>query len=165
MSLVPQILKEKPSLKSFILSSEAEDEEEHFSDVPLEEDSDPPMVDGEGLKEVTEDNKQEHERRYRGLDRNPLYCRAEHSCLWELEKVSHTNHACHTHHTQPCLTHPPHPHPPLNHACHAHHTQPCLPHPPLNHGCHTHHTQRGCMSSTCHHPTTLTADIHAVFTF
>ena len=141
VSLDPQILKEKPSLKSFILSPEAEDEEEHFSDVPLEEDCDPPMVDGEGLKGVTEDNKQEHERRYRGLDRNPLYCRAEHSCLWELEKVSHT------HHTLPCLPHPPHPH------------------PPLNHGCHTHQTQRGCMSSTCHRPTTLTADVHAVFTF
>ena len=124
VSLVTQILKEKPSLKSFILSPEAEDEEEHFSDVPLEGDCDPPMVDGEGLKEGTEDSRQERERGYRGLNRNPLYCRAEHSCLWELEKVriapTTPNHAYHTHHIQP---HPSTPSTPDL-------TQPWLPHPP-----------------------------------
>ena len=75
-----QIVKEKPALWSFILSPEAEDEEEHFLDPPEE---------GEEAKQESDECKTEDDggRSYRGLHRNPLYCRAESSCLWELERV------------------------------------------------------------------------------
>ena len=76
-----QIVKEKPGLWSFILSPEAEGEEEHFLDVT------------EGDEEEGKQESEEHKTDdgggsgYRGLHRNPLYCRAETSCLWELERV------------------------------------------------------------------------------
>lgn len=75
-----QIVKEKPALWSFILSPEAEDEEEHFLDAPEE---------GEEAGQGSEERKtvEDGGRSYRGLHRNPLYCRAESSCLWELERV------------------------------------------------------------------------------
>ena len=70
---------------------EAEGEEEHFKDVPLEE---------EAIQLTEEDNDQNADSLqkesskdsqkvlYLPTARNPLYCKAEHSCLWELAMVS-----------------------------------------------------------------------------
>ena len=80
VGMLLQVVKEKPGLWSFILSPEAEGQEEHFMDAPEE---------GEDAKQDCEEHKTDDGvgSGYRGLHRNPLYCRAETSCLWELERV------------------------------------------------------------------------------
>jgi ribosome biogenesis protein MAK21 len=98
--LISEILKTRPALKSFILSPEVEDEEEHFSDVPLEEEKDEePTEDGDELENVAGSDREEvtgsdrkSRQQYRGLHRNPLFCGAEHTCLWELERLSEHYH-------------------------------------------------------------------------
>ena len=82
-----------------------EDEEEHFSDVPLEEEKDEePTEDGDELENVAGSDREEvtgsdrkSRQQYRGLHRNPLFCGAEHTCLWELERVRRTHHPHHIH--------------------------------------------------------------------
>ena len=72
---------------------ETEGEEEHFKDVPLEEEvvqltqtEEDKDTDADGLQEENfEDSKKIL---YLPTARNPLYCKAEHSCLWELVMVS-----------------------------------------------------------------------------
>jgi len=69
---------------------EAEGEEEHFKDVPLEEETvqlteEDNDKNADGLQNSCEDSRKVL---YLPTARNPLYCKAEHSCLWELAMVS-----------------------------------------------------------------------------
>ena len=80
-------MKQKPALWSFILSPEAEDEEEHFQDAPEEG-----TETEQGSKGHKSDDNSGGGSSYRGLHRNPLYCHAETSCLWELERVRGCTH-------------------------------------------------------------------------
>ena len=104
------MLKLKPSLWSFILQPEVTDEE-HFEDV-LEDNGDtillpPPGPEGASKDCVTVEDKGgmdvvagkltqlQGRQQYRVGHRNPLYCGAERTCLWELASVSNkTWHHC-----------------------------------------------------------------------
>lgn len=89
-----QIVKHKPSLWSFILQSETSDEE-HFTDVGTATltsfDDGTQTRDGDPKEEghVTMPGVHMTQRGvgYRVAYRNPLYCGAEHTCLWELSQV------------------------------------------------------------------------------
>ena len=71
---------------------EAEADEEQFKDVPMEDDkedlSPQPKEEEEdsGVSRSTKDTQTS----YLPKARNPLYCKAEHSCLWELVMVSNS---------------------------------------------------------------------------
>lgn len=83
--LCVQLLKLKSSLWPFI--REAEGDEEDFKDVPLEDDpSSSPQPEEEGNKAAG--SIQDVQTSYLPKARNPLYSRAECSCLWELVMVS-----------------------------------------------------------------------------
>lgn len=80
-----QLLKLKSSLWPFI--REAEEDKEDFKDVPLEDDAcalSQPKEESDDLSESREDTRTI----YLPKARNPLYCKAEYSCLWELVMVS-----------------------------------------------------------------------------
>ena len=81
-----QLLKLKSSLWPFVRETEADEEE--FKDVPIEDDTEgsSPQPEEEG-DEVSGSTK-ETQTSYLPKARNPLYCKAEHSCLWELVMVS-----------------------------------------------------------------------------
>ena len=95
-------MKLKPALWSFILQPELTDEE-HFEDV-LEDDDDTILPHLSGAEEANracvgvEKNSMDvvtgesaqlgRKQQYRVGHRNPLYCGAERSCLWELASVS-----------------------------------------------------------------------------
>lgn len=86
--LLVQLLKLKSSLWPFI--REAEEGEEDFKDVPLEDDtssSPQPEEEGNKMPGSVQDIQMSS---YLPKARNPLYCKAEHSCLWELVMVSGT---------------------------------------------------------------------------
>lgn len=99
-----QVLKLKPALWSFILQSESTDEE-HFEDVPEGKDVtslSPP--DSKGIRRNHEEQsctvvatskltespgvRLGGRQQYLMSHRNPLYCGAEGTCLWELANVS-----------------------------------------------------------------------------
>lgn len=88
--LISEVLKVKPSLWPFILQPGASDLE-HFEDVPL-----PPHLDTEETEQITSspDHKTGNTSHmtkasdYRIVHRNPLYCGAESSCLWELSGLT-----------------------------------------------------------------------------
>ena len=98
-------MKLKPALWSFILQPELTDEE-HFEDV-LEDDDDTILPPPPGAEEASRDcvgvekNSMDvvtsesvqlgRKQQYRVGHRNPLYCGAERSCLWELASVSTCN--------------------------------------------------------------------------
>ncbi len=91
-----QVLKVKPSLWPFILQPTTSDLE-HFVDVPLSSDSDSgnddevPVTSTHDHVTKNNDNKNIITRdssSYQIMNRNPLYCKAETSCLWELNRVS-----------------------------------------------------------------------------
>lgn len=80
------MLKLKSSLWPFI--REAEADEEDFKDVPLEDDAGSlPQPKEEEGNDVSL-SIQETQTVYLPKARNPLYCKAECSCLWELVTVS-----------------------------------------------------------------------------
>ena len=83
--LVVQLLKLKSSLWPFI--REAEGDEENFKDVCLEDDENSSPQSEEENNEVSE-SVQSTQTVYLPKARNPLYCKAEYSCLWELVLVS-----------------------------------------------------------------------------
>ena len=89
-----------------------DDEDEHFVDIPDEntnnelnnnnetnEDNDMSQGDAEEKTAPKKPALQQeaNTNSYRPKDRNPLYCGAEHSCLWELVRLSHHYHpsVCH----------------------------------------------------------------------
>lgn len=67
---------------------EAEGEEEYFKDVPLEEEAIQEDNDQDADSLQIESSKDSQKVLYLPTARNPLYCKAEHSCLWELAMVS-----------------------------------------------------------------------------
>ena len=78
-----KLLKTKPTLWAYILQPEIGNEEEVFCDVDEAEK-------GEGEESITIEGKtaiKESVEEYRMKHREPLYCRAEISCLWELTRV------------------------------------------------------------------------------
>ena len=82
-----KVLKLKSELWPFILQAEAEDKEEFYDVVEgeLERGSE-----GEGKNEDTsmeEGNVIAERDKYSMIHREPLYCGAEKSCLWELDRV------------------------------------------------------------------------------
>ena len=115
-----QVLRLKPVLWSYVLHSESSDEE-HFSDVVVMEPddrgslshNDPPIKDGEGCDDEDGDGGdgdgvrvttksagggagRRVQRGYLMGHRNPLYSRAELTCVWELATVRST----YVHYTQ-----------------------------------------------------------------
>ena len=82
-----KLLKLKPSLWPFLREAEADEEE--FKDVPIEDE------DTESLSLQSEEERRNEisgstknsQTCYLPKTRNPLYCKAEHSCLWELVLV------------------------------------------------------------------------------
>ncbi len=88
-----QVLKVKPSLWPFILQPTTSDLE-HFVDVPLSSDSDSgnddkvPVASSQDHVTKISDNVARDSSSYQIMNRNPLYCKAETSCLWELNRVS-----------------------------------------------------------------------------
>jgi len=68
---------------------EAEGEEEHFEDVPIEEETVQAKEEhDEDADDLQEEKFKDSEKvLYLPTTRNPLYCKAEHSCLWELAMV------------------------------------------------------------------------------
>ena len=81
-----QLLKLKSSLWPFVREAEADEEE--FKDVPMEDDAEglspQPEEEDNGVSASMKDTQTS----YLPKARNPLYCKAEHSCLWELVMVS-----------------------------------------------------------------------------
>ena len=76
------MLKIKPTLWAYILQPEIGIEEEVFYDVDKEE--------AEGEEAITMEETtpiKDSVEEYRMKHREPLYCRAEISCLWELTRV------------------------------------------------------------------------------
>ena len=83
--LLLQLLKLKSSLWPFI--QEGEEDEEDFKDVPLEDDAGSSPQHEEEKNEIS-GSMQDTQTSYLPKARNPLYCKAEHSCLWEVVMVS-----------------------------------------------------------------------------
>ena len=69
---------------------EGEGDVEDFKDVPLEEDinASPQPEEEEEERDKTSEGVQDTRTSYLPKARNPLYCKAEYSCLWELVIVS-----------------------------------------------------------------------------
>ncbi|EDO31525.1 predicted protein, partial [Nematostella vectensis] len=78
--LVSELLKIKPGIKSLIEQSEDNDDEEHFVDIPDDDDDDESPSARQPCAPCPE--------RYDMKHRNPLYCHAERSCLWEVTGLS-----------------------------------------------------------------------------
>ncbi|XP_066280307.1 CCAAT/enhancer-binding protein zeta-like [Branchiostoma lanceolatum] len=115
--LVSEIAKVHPGLRTITLAAEESDDEEHFEDVELPEEE-VIVGDGEevgGKTESTEEQKEEVTKpsepgrsgaswvhrlgkgktsssQYDPQGRNPLYCGADESCLWELCKLANHFH-------------------------------------------------------------------------
>uniref|UniRef100_A0A671MSH8 CCAAT enhancer binding protein zeta n=1 Tax=Sinocyclocheilus anshuiensis TaxID=1608454 RepID=A0A671MSH8_9TELE len=100
--LVSEVMKNKPGLK-LLLQEEGDEEEEMYQD--LEEDVDDDSVAEEGLVGTDKDEKIQmlplflyckpflssgslNKVTYDPMNRNPLYCGADHTALWELQKLS-----------------------------------------------------------------------------
>ncbi|XP_073709262.1 CCAAT/enhancer-binding protein zeta [Garra rufa] len=106
--LVSEVMKNKPGLK-LLLQEEGDEEEEMYQD--LEEDVDDDSVAEEKLVDADKDEKRQsvkqcqikptpswvHHQNIEGslnkvmydpINRNPLYCGADHTALWELQKLS-----------------------------------------------------------------------------
>ena len=88
-----QVLRQRPSLWSFVLQSESFDQEEHFVDVDDGNDSDSgkrevSLQDGEDVvSEGVPNFMDQSQPTYRISHREPLYSKAETSSLWELTMV------------------------------------------------------------------------------
>ncbi|EDV21602.1 uncharacterized protein TRIADDRAFT_59767 [Trichoplax adhaerens] len=100
--MLSEIFKLKPGLKTLLLRAEGSDEEEHFDDA---DDSDTELdknaildVNIKGPSEVTSDtsgylHRSKKATNYDVKQRNPLYCGAEYSSMWELRKLKNHYHA------------------------------------------------------------------------
>ncbi|XP_019965229.1 CCAAT/enhancer-binding protein zeta [Paralichthys olivaceus] len=104
--LVSEVMKAKPALK-ILLQEEGDGEEEEFKDLAEEDDDDEEerFVDADKLQEGTSAEKVEpkptaswvhhqnleggkHKQIYDPLHRNPLFCGADHTTLWELQRLT-----------------------------------------------------------------------------
>ncbi|XP_067681734.1 CCAAT/enhancer-binding protein zeta-like [Haliotis asinina] len=111
--MLSEVIKKRPDIINFSQSFEDSDDEEHFVDLP-EEDEMPSQAareGGEGKSEVKVKDKMEvkknlksswvHRRNkqdkmtlgtYDPFHRNPVYCGADQACVWELEKLANHFH-------------------------------------------------------------------------
>lgn len=93
--LISEVLKLKSELWPFILQAEAEDKEEFYDVVEGELERCSELNEGEGKNEdtnVEEGNFMAERDKYSMVHREPLYCGAEKSCLWELDRLTHHFH-------------------------------------------------------------------------
>ena len=104
--LLSEVGKVKPGIKSLVTQPEELDEEEHFTDVidPSEDTNSAPSIDQNNVTEkpdnadhVTSSHghvfvDSSRTLGYQFTARNPLYCGAENSCLWEVMKLSRHYH-------------------------------------------------------------------------
>ncbi|XP_077990982.1 CCAAT/enhancer-binding protein zeta-like [Glandiceps talaboti] len=110
--LTSEIFRAKDGLRSLShLANESDDEEEKFKDVETESDkedtvdasdSEKPVMSSwvhHKISQATSDEKSH----YDSQSRNPLYCGAEHSILWELEKLAGHYHPSVAHFAQTIL--------------------------------------------------------------
>ncbi|XP_061901006.1 CCAAT/enhancer-binding protein zeta-like [Entelurus aequoreus] len=101
--LVSEVMKAKPGLK--MLLQQETDAEEEFKDLPEEDDDDEEerFIDTDKPQEAAEPKESnpasswvhhrnlegvKHMQKYDPLNRNPLFCGAEYSTLWELQRLS-----------------------------------------------------------------------------
>eukprot|EP01135_Chromosphaera_perkinsii_P007650 Nk52_evm106s914 gene=Nk52_evmTU106s914 len=78
--LISEVLKEKPVLRAMITEPEADDEEESFADIKVDEDGE--IV--ESSSSAGDDLQKKNSQMYCPLAREPKYSKAETSCFWEL---------------------------------------------------------------------------------
>jgi ribosome biogenesis protein MAK21 len=78
--LVGDVARLKPGLWTLVTQPEELDDEERYVDVDEDEEQSGEGKDGKERKT----GKGEEEKKYDGKKRDPLYCHAEMSCLWEL---------------------------------------------------------------------------------
>ncbi|XP_066026505.1 CCAAT/enhancer-binding protein zeta isoform X2 [Pocillopora verrucosa] len=106
--MISELTKLKPGIKSLTQQPEEEDDEEHFVDVPSEDDED--KITTEEVSSARKEPKIRHpdaakspktetrvsgaqkSQTYKPSQRNPLYSGAENSCLWELNRLSRHYH-------------------------------------------------------------------------
>lgn len=86
--LLAQLLKLKSSLWPFVREAEADEEE--FKDVPMEDNEEDLSSQSEEEDNGVSGSTKDIQTCYLPKARNPLYCKAEHSCLWELVMVSNS---------------------------------------------------------------------------
>ncbi|XP_053314606.1 CCAAT/enhancer-binding protein zeta [Spea bombifrons] len=96
--LISEILKIKPRLRVLLQDNgENEDEEEHFSDLPDEDDEEEKNTDKKAPGGKITTQSWIHQKTLQGLNsfnsydpsnRNPLFCGADNTSLWELKKLS-----------------------------------------------------------------------------
>ncbi|CAH2306984.1 CCAAT enhancer-binding zeta [Pelobates cultripes] len=95
--LISEVIRLKPGLKVLLQENGEEDDEEHFCDAPDEEDDEQEQK--KTLTSPTKDNAGSwiHQQTLQGLknansydplNRNPLFCGADNTSLWELRKLS-----------------------------------------------------------------------------
>uniref|UniRef100_A0A673KA72 CCAAT/enhancer-binding protein zeta n=1 Tax=Sinocyclocheilus rhinocerous TaxID=307959 RepID=A0A673KA72_9TELE len=124
--LVSEVMKDKPGLK-LLLQEEGDEEEEMYQD--LEEDVDDDRIAEEKLVDTDKDEKIQsvkqcqmkptaswvHHQNLEGslnkvtydpMNRNPLYCGADHTALWELQKVPRLILSFHSSHYHSVLSFP-----------------------------------------------------------
>ncbi|KAM9316709.1 CCAAT/enhancer-binding protein zeta [Gastrophryne carolinensis] len=95
--LISEIIKIKPALKTLLNENGEIDEEEHFVDLPDDDDSENEGI-GDGNREQNQSkdkgsSQMEQKgsntfRHYDPINRNPLFCGADNTCLWELKQLS-----------------------------------------------------------------------------
>uniref|UniRef100_A0A671QN16 CCAAT/enhancer-binding protein zeta n=1 Tax=Sinocyclocheilus anshuiensis TaxID=1608454 RepID=A0A671QN16_9TELE len=124
--LVSEVMKDKPGLK-LLLQEEGDEEEEMYQD--LEEDVDDDRIAEEKLVDTDKDEKIQSVKQcqmkptaswvhhlnlegslnkvtYDPMNRNPLYCGADHTALWELQKVPRLILSFHSSHYHSVLSFP-----------------------------------------------------------
>lgn len=106
--MISELTKLKPGIKSLTQQPEEEDDEEHFVDVPSEDDEDKITTEevssarkepqirhpdaAKSPKTETRVSGAQKSQTYKPSQRNPLYSGAENSCLWELNRLSRHYH-------------------------------------------------------------------------
>lgn len=106
--MISELTKLKPGIKSLTQQPEEEDDEEHFVDVPSEDDEDKITTEevssarkepqtrhpdaAKSPKTETRVSRAQKSQTYKPSQRNPLYSGAENSCLWELNRLSRHYH-------------------------------------------------------------------------
>ncbi|KAJ3325788.1 hypothetical protein HDU76_013126 [Blyttiomyces sp. JEL0837] len=82
--LIGDVAKAKPGIWGMITQPEEDDFEEKFFDAPDEDEDSEKGGDDAERKAAADKPRQGDDKKYDPRNRNPLYCRAELSCLWEL---------------------------------------------------------------------------------
>ncbi|XP_037541965.1 CCAAT/enhancer-binding protein zeta [Nematolebias whitei] len=102
--LVSEVLKAKPGLKNLLQESEVREDEEDFKDILEEDDEEDNFVDGTGdgsdppkVKPTAswihhQNLEGQSSEKYDPLHRNPLFCGADHTSLWELHRLAQNFH-------------------------------------------------------------------------